>query len=60
MTLLKSIREASEENIAWLGDVYLDVAAIPARRTFVLDALIEHGSEAAQLAIVTHVRDSLL
>jgi hypothetical protein len=57
MTLLRSVKDASEENVSWLGSVYLGPGMRPYRRARVLDALIEHGSPAAQRAIIYLVRD---
>jgi hypothetical protein len=56
MVLLKSVRDSSEEHVAWLGTVYLGANMRPSRRARVLDALLEHGSAAAQRAVITMVR----
>ena len=53
--LLTNVRKASEENIAWLGKVYFAPDAIPSRRSQIIDALLEHGSPAAQQAVVNEV-----
>ena len=53
--LLRGVRQSSEANVAWLGKVYLASDAIPSRRAQIIDALLEHGSPAAQQAVVDMV-----
>jgi len=53
--LLQAVQKTSEENIAWLGQVYLAKDMIPFRRSRIIDALIEHSSPAAQQAIIDQV-----
>lgn len=53
--LLKDVRAASEEDIAWLGATYLAADMTVSRRAQILDALLNHASPAAQQAVVDHV-----
>ena len=60
MTLLQTMRKVPEDQMAWLGRVYLQPSTLPTRRAQILDALIEHGSPAAQQAVIQQVRWSHL
>jgi hypothetical protein len=49
------VRQTSEQHIAWLAGVYLAADMAAPRRDQIIDALIDHGSPAAQAAIVEKV-----
>jgi len=55
MALLRCVRETPDSQVAWLARVYLSEDAEPSRRARIIDALLEHGSPLAQVAVIDHV-----